>query len=149
MGVVETDLRGGVFTITLADEANRNALGSQLVTELIDALNNDPAIDGILVQLPLPRQIDSSVSSTGSTKQAASGILQATPSASYSQPWYWQRKRRSLPCASCVRSACRCAHTFRNPRSSLSGVRWTITGASIVVASGLYLLHRERVRGPA
>ncbi|HQR38568.1 MAG TPA: bifunctional methylenetetrahydrofolate dehydrogenase/methenyltetrahydrofolate cyclohydrolase FolD [Blastocatellia bacterium] len=27
--------------------------------DLIDALNNDPAIDGILVQLPLPRQIDS------------------------------------------------------------------------------------------
>jgi drug/metabolite transporter (DMT)-like permease len=25
---------------------------------------------------------------------------------------------------------------------------WTITGAGIVVASGLYLLHRERVRGP-
>lgn len=26
---------------------------------------------------------------------------------------------------------------------------WTLTGASIVVASGLYLLHRERVRGTA
>jgi drug/metabolite transporter (DMT)-like permease len=25
---------------------------------------------------------------------------------------------------------------------------WTIAGAGIVVASGLYLLHRERVRGP-
>jgi drug/metabolite transporter (DMT)-like permease len=27
--------------------------------------------------------------------------------------------------------------------------RWTLAGASVVVASGLYLLHRERVRGPA
>jgi drug/metabolite transporter (DMT)-like permease len=27
--------------------------------------------------------------------------------------------------------------------------RWTIAGASIVIASGLYLLHRERVRGTA
>ena len=26
--------------------------------------------------------------------------------------------------------------------------RWTMAGAGIVVASGLYLLHRERVRGP-
>ena len=26
--------------------------------------------------------------------------------------------------------------------------RWTMAGAAIVVASGLYLLHRERVRGP-
>jgi drug/metabolite transporter (DMT)-like permease len=26
--------------------------------------------------------------------------------------------------------------------------RWTLAGAGIVVASGLYLLHRERVRGP-
>ena len=26
--------------------------------------------------------------------------------------------------------------------------RWTIAGAAIVIASGLYLLHRERVRGP-
>jgi drug/metabolite transporter (DMT)-like permease len=25
--------------------------------------------------------------------------------------------------------------------------RWTIAGSAIVVASGLYLLHRERVRG--
>ena len=25
--------------------------------------------------------------------------------------------------------------------------RWTLAGAAIVVASGLYLLHRERVRG--
>jgi drug/metabolite transporter (DMT)-like permease len=25
---------------------------------------------------------------------------------------------------------------------------WTLAGAGIVVASGLYLLHRERVRGP-
>jgi drug/metabolite transporter (DMT)-like permease len=26
--------------------------------------------------------------------------------------------------------------------------RWTLAGAGIVIASGLYLLHRERVRGP-
>jgi len=26
--------------------------------------------------------------------------------------------------------------------------RWTMTGAGIVIASGLYLLHRERIRGP-
>ena len=37
MSVVETALDGGVLTITLADEANRNALGGQLVAELMDA----------------------------------------------------------------------------------------------------------------
>jgi drug/metabolite transporter (DMT)-like permease len=26
--------------------------------------------------------------------------------------------------------------------------RWTLAGAAIVVASGLYILHRERIRGP-
>jgi len=47
MAVVETDLEGGVLTITLADETNRNALGSQLVAELMDACDAadaDPAV---------------------------------------------------------------------------------------------------------
>ena len=47
MGVVETELDGGVFTITLADEANRNALGGQLVAELMatcDEADADPAV---------------------------------------------------------------------------------------------------------
>ncbi len=47
MGVVETDLAGGVLTVTLADEANRNALGGRLVEELLDALDAadaDPAV---------------------------------------------------------------------------------------------------------
>lgn len=47
MSVVDTSLDGGVFTITLADEANRNALGSQLVAELMDACDAadaDPAV---------------------------------------------------------------------------------------------------------
>jgi len=39
MGVVETDLQGGVLTVTLADEENRNALSSRLTTELTDALD--------------------------------------------------------------------------------------------------------------
>ncbi|HET9691179.1 MAG TPA: enoyl-CoA hydratase-related protein [Acidimicrobiales bacterium] len=47
MPVVETDLDGGVLTITLADEANRNALGGPLVAELLDACDAadaDPSI---------------------------------------------------------------------------------------------------------
>lgn len=39
MAVVETALTGGVLTVTLADEANRNALGAQLVGELTDAVD--------------------------------------------------------------------------------------------------------------
>ena len=47
MAVVETELSAGVLTVTLADEANRNALGSQLVSELVAALDRadaDPAV---------------------------------------------------------------------------------------------------------
>ena len=47
MAVVETELSGGVLTVTLADEANRNALGTRLVGELVDALDDadaDPAV---------------------------------------------------------------------------------------------------------
>jgi methylglutaconyl-CoA hydratase len=47
MAVVETELSGGVLTVTLADEANRNALGARLVGELVDTLDDadaDPAV---------------------------------------------------------------------------------------------------------
>lgn len=43
MGVVETNVEGGVLTITLADEANRNALGGQLVAELMAACDEADA----------------------------------------------------------------------------------------------------------
>jgi methylglutaconyl-CoA hydratase len=36
---IETSLDGGVFTVTLADEARRNALGAELVSELVDVLD--------------------------------------------------------------------------------------------------------------
>jgi methylglutaconyl-CoA hydratase len=47
MSVVETDLRGGVLTITLADEERRNALGARLVGELVaacDEADADPSV---------------------------------------------------------------------------------------------------------
>ena len=47
MTVVETELSSGVLTVTLADEANRNALGARLVGELVAALDDadaDPAV---------------------------------------------------------------------------------------------------------
>ena len=49
MAVVETELSAGVLTVTLADEANRNALGSQLVRELVAAHG------GRIAALPTPR----------------------------------------------------------------------------------------------
>lgn len=39
MGVVETDIAGSVMTITLSDEERRNALSSQLLSELMDAID--------------------------------------------------------------------------------------------------------------
>lgn len=47
MAVVESDLSGGVLTVTLADEARRNALSRQLLTELnaaLDAADADPDV---------------------------------------------------------------------------------------------------------
>lgn len=47
MAVVERALRDGVLTVTLADEANRNALGPQLMSELVDTLDaadTDPEV---------------------------------------------------------------------------------------------------------
>jgi methylglutaconyl-CoA hydratase len=47
MAVVHSNLDGGILTVTLADEANRNALGSQLTAELmetLDAADHDPAV---------------------------------------------------------------------------------------------------------
>ena len=47
MSVVETDLREGVLTITLADEKRRNALSTELVRGLVeacDAADTDPEV---------------------------------------------------------------------------------------------------------
>ena len=47
MTLVETHLDGGVLTVTLADEENRNALSSALVGELVtalDAADADPSV---------------------------------------------------------------------------------------------------------
>ena len=52
MAVVETERSGGVLTVTLADEANRNALSARLVGELVDALDDadaDPAVRVVVV----------------------------------------------------------------------------------------------------
>jgi methylglutaconyl-CoA hydratase len=46
---IETALDGAVFTITLADEANRNALSVQLLTELLAAIDRADADDAIRV----------------------------------------------------------------------------------------------------
>ncbi len=47
MGCVKVEVTRGVLTATLADDANRNALGAELLSELLAALdraNRDPAI---------------------------------------------------------------------------------------------------------
>ncbi len=52
MSAVEVETAGGVMTVTLADEANRNALGAALMQELYDALaaaNADTAVRAVVV----------------------------------------------------------------------------------------------------
>ena len=45
MSVVRSVTNGGVCTVTLCDEANRNALGRQLVSEMIAAFESAEADD--------------------------------------------------------------------------------------------------------
>lgn len=50
--LVRTDCSGGVMTITLDDEDHRNALGAQLMSELIeacDAADDDPSVRVVVV----------------------------------------------------------------------------------------------------
>ena len=49
MSAVESSLDGGVLTVTLADEANRNALSGRLVAELTEALDRADADDEVRV----------------------------------------------------------------------------------------------------
>lgn len=49
MSAVESSLDGGVLTVTLADEANRNALSGKLVAELTEALDRADADDEVRV----------------------------------------------------------------------------------------------------
>ena len=52
MALVETAFDGGIFTVTLADEPRRNALSTQLVDELmtaLDAADADPEVRVIVV----------------------------------------------------------------------------------------------------
>ena len=47
MALVETTRQGGVVTVTLADEDNRNALSAALVgnlVETLDAADGDPTV---------------------------------------------------------------------------------------------------------
>ena len=47
MSVVERELTGGVLTVTLADETNRNALSAQLISDLVailDQADTDPNV---------------------------------------------------------------------------------------------------------
>ncbi len=49
MSVVHAEEAGGVLTVTLADEENRNALGTRLVAELSDILDEAETDDGVRV----------------------------------------------------------------------------------------------------
>ena len=49
MALVESELEGGVLTVTLNDVARRNALSSDLLVELVDILDEADASDGVRV----------------------------------------------------------------------------------------------------
>lgn len=49
MALVERELEGGVLTVTLADEGNRNALSRALVTELVGILDEADADNAVRV----------------------------------------------------------------------------------------------------
>lgn len=49
MALVKTERRGGVCTVTLCDDAHRNALGRQLITEMVEAFDAAEADDDVRV----------------------------------------------------------------------------------------------------
>ena len=55
---IKSHSEGQTLVLTLSNPEYRNALGPEMYIAGIEALNADPSIHGILVQLPLPAQID-------------------------------------------------------------------------------------------
>ncbi|MDE0805865.1 MAG: enoyl-CoA hydratase-related protein [Acidimicrobiales bacterium] len=49
MALVKTEQSGGVCTVTLCDDAHRNALGRQLITEMVEAFDAAEADDDVRV----------------------------------------------------------------------------------------------------
>lgn len=81
MSVVESNLDGGVLTVTLADEANRNALSGRLVTELTEALDRADADDEVRVVVLTNR---GSVFCAGADLRERSG--QSSPQRAFTSP---------------------------------------------------------------
>lgn len=86
MAAVETARSGGVLTITLADEARRNALSRQLLSELTAALDDadaDPAVRVVVLTntgSTFCAGADLSAQATTLSAQASSGSLPAASS---------------------------------------------------------------------
>ncbi len=90
MGFIETSFDDGVFTVTLADDARRNALSTELVGELVDALDAAEADHGVRVIV---------LTNTGTTFCAGANLAQrsttSAPVAVRSPQELFGRVRRS------------------------------------------------------
>lgn len=81
MSAVESSLDGGVLTVTLADEANRNALSGKLVAELTEALDRADADPNVRVVVLTNR---GSVFCAGADLRERSGHSSTLPDKSHS-----------------------------------------------------------------
>jgi methylenetetrahydrofolate dehydrogenase (NADP+)/methenyltetrahydrofolate cyclohydrolase len=99
---------------------------AELLT-LVDRLNNDPAVHGILVQLPLPKQIDS---------QKIIAALDPAKDVDGFHPVNAGRLATGLPAlAPCTPVGC--VHLAKTVHSSLTGMDAVIVGRSNIVGKPL------------
>lgn len=92
--LVRSDTRGGVCTVTLADEANRNALGARLLTELAEALDAAEADDEVRV-IVLTNEGRAFCAGANLSERSSSRATPAAPSATRSPVDLFGRFARS------------------------------------------------------
>lgn len=110
-------------------------ISQQEVLKLLDSLNQDPQIHGIIVQLPLPPQLDSTVIINAiSPYKDVDGLHPSNQLA-----LYLNKKTTFVPC-----TPLGCLYLMEHTHPSLSGLSIAIIGRSHLVGKPLALLLLNR-----
>ena len=117
--------------------ACRTASAEAELLALVRQLNADPAVHGILVQLPLPKQIDAAARARRRSirPRTSTASTRSTPGGSRPACRRWRHARRSA--ASCWRRRC---------MPSLAGLEAVVIGRSNIVGKPVAQLAAGRER---
>ncbi len=105
---------------------------------LIDQLNRDPAVHGILVQLPLPKQIDESAHACRPSTRSRT----STPSIPRTSAGSCRVGPAFCPARRTASSSCWCATTF-----PIAGSHVVVLGRSDIVGKPMAIMLMQRGRG--